>query len=77
MRSVTDKGANVSKPCTERNQGMKCAACGAKIGTIKSMLGGKLTEWHKPKRKAATVGQGGWCIGSGNVLPTKENPHAL
>lgn len=56
---------------------VKCAYCGAKIGTSKSMLGGKLTDWHKPKRKAPTIGTGGWCLGSGNVLPTKENPHAL
>ena len=55
---------------------MKCPTCGERISTSKSMLGGKLTEWHKPKRKVATVGEG-WCIGSGNVLPTKENPHAL
>lgn len=57
---------------------VKCAYCGAKVGTSKSMLGGKLTDWHKPNRKAApTIGKEGWCLGSGNVLPTKENPNAL
>ena len=53
--------------------GMKsivCPYCRKKIGTWKSLLGGRATDWHKPRKgsKAPTIGKSDQCLGSGTVL---------
>lgn len=60
------------------SKSMKCPYCGKRVKLSRSMLGGGLTEWHRPKvRGTPTIGKSGHCLGSGNVTPTKENQHAL
>jgi hypothetical protein len=60
---------------------MKCTYCGKRIKTRESLLGGKLVEWHKPKRGVKLPYPFGmmkeFCGASGQVLPTQQNPHAL
>jgi hypothetical protein len=48
---------------------LKCPYCGKMIGTWKSLLGGRATDWHKPRKgsKAPTLGASAQCMGSGNV----------
>jgi hypothetical protein len=38
---------------------LKCPYCGKMIGTWKSLLGGRATDWHKPRKgsKAPTLGR--------------------
>lgn len=50
---------------------MNCPLCGKRIGTFASMLGGRVTEWHTPRRGSKgvpTIGKG-QCLGSGSVIP--------
>jgi hypothetical protein len=48
---------------------LKCPYCGKMIGTWKSLLGGRATDWHKPRKgsKAPTF-VSGQCLGSGTVM---------
>ncbi len=47
---------------------MKCPQCGGRVPTSKSMLGGKLVAWHKPKRAKAPTFAKGQCLYSGTVI---------
>lgn len=49
---------------------LKCPYCEKMIGTWKSLLGGRATNWHLPRRgsKAPTIGKSNHCLGSGTVM---------